>query len=194
MTHELIVLTFYLLALLGAAVASVRAARLQNALLWLAAASLFLSLSLYTLGAVEVAVIELSVGAGLIVVFYVFVLNLVRPAEPARRMLVRPLALLLALAIAALLGWRGTQALLPGGPQTGTEAAAGSFALVFWERRALDTLLQLALLFGGALTVLGLIGEREGAPSRTRSRLRAGTIVTESLPSPREVRERKEST
>ena len=54
------------------ALQAVRCKRLVRSALWLAGVSAMLSVVLYRLGAHEVAVIELSVGAGLVTVLMVF--------------------------------------------------------------------------------------------------------------------------
>src|SRR5207244_3024706 len=55
--------------------AAMRASRLMASGLWLAGTSAFLAISLYRLGAPHVAVIELSVGAGLVAVLFVFTIT-----------------------------------------------------------------------------------------------------------------------
>jgi uncharacterized MnhB-related membrane protein len=84
------------IGLLGCAIQAVRASRLLISALWLAGASALTALLMYLLGAPEVAVIELSVGAGLVTVLFVFAINIageerldIMPVMP------RPLAWLL---------------------------------------------------------------------------------------------------
>jgi len=57
---------------LGCGVQAIRAKRLLAAALWLAGVSAAVATLMYSLGAYEVAVIELSVGAGLVTVLFVF--------------------------------------------------------------------------------------------------------------------------
>src|SRR6185369_9830647 len=65
------------------ALQAVRARRLLHAALWLAGASAFTSLLLYSLEAQQAAIIELSVGAGLVFILFVFAINLAGEAGPA---------------------------------------------------------------------------------------------------------------
>ena len=64
------------IATLACGVMAVRARRLLSSAVWLAACSAFLAVLLYRLGAYEVSVIELSVGAGLVTVLFVFAINI----------------------------------------------------------------------------------------------------------------------
>lgn len=137
---------------------AVRAPRLLLAALWLAGASALTSLLMYRLGAPEVAVIELSVGAGLVTVLFVFAINIAGEEPPValRSLVPRPLAALGVLCAVAL---AATMVL----PTLRTPAAPGPavrFPVVIWEQRSLDTLLQVVLIIGGVLAVLGLLAER----------------------------------
>jgi NADH:ubiquinone oxidoreductase subunit 6 (subunit J) len=58
------------------AIQAIRAKRLLHSALWLAGVSAFLAFIFYLLGAHQVAVIELSVGAGLVTVLFVFAISL----------------------------------------------------------------------------------------------------------------------
>ena len=114
---------------------------------------------MYRLGAPEVAVIELSVGAGLVTVLFVFAINIAGEEPPValRSLVPWPLA-----ALAVLCAGR------PGGgdgparaaDRTGAVVRAESFATVLWEQRGLDAVLQVVLIVGGVLAVLGLLAER----------------------------------
>ena len=75
-------------ALLACALQAVRGTRLLIAALWLAGASALTALMMFRLGAPEVAVIELSVGAGLVTVLFVFAINIAgeEPPVPERRL------------------------------------------------------------------------------------------------------------
>lgn len=145
------------------AVFAIRSQRLLITAVWLAATSALLSLFFYTLGAVQVAVIELSVGAGLITVLFVFAIGVVGDeALAARPIMPRALAwgiVILAVAglAALMLPWSGVR---PAGPQM-------TFSQALWEERALDVLVQVVLIFAGVLGVLGLLTEApEPSPRR----------------------------
>lgn len=144
------------------AIQAVRAARLLAATLWLAGVSVFIAIAFYAMGAREVAVIELSVGAGLVTVLMVFAITISgEDAMKARALVPRPLALgLVALSI-LLLGWLTLPALDVHPP-----SAEASFAIVLWQHRGLDALLQIGLIFAGVLGVLGLLSE-----AKTRSKV-----------------------
>lgn len=136
-----------------------RAERLLVSSLWLAATSALAAILLYAYGAAEVAVIELSVGAGLVTVLFVFAFSIVGEDSLDNLTLVpRPLVWALILLIAVLLGWF----ILPvagvetsGGPGSG----GTSFAEVLWEQRGLDVLAQIVLIFSGVLGLLGLLAD-----------------------------------
>lgn len=137
------------------AVLAIRATRLLTAALWLAGVSVLTAITLYLIGAREVAVIELSVGAGLVTVLFVFAIGIAGDDAMQSAMLIPRLftwvliALLLALLIFMILPSDNNQPAV-------TEPV---FAAMFWEQRALDVLVQIALMFCGVLGVLGLLSE-----------------------------------
>jgi NADH:ubiquinone oxidoreductase subunit 6 (subunit J) len=135
---------------------AIRAKRLLAAALWLAGVSALVSILLYRLGAHEVAVIELSVGAGLVTVLFVFAIGLAgEEAMEARPVLPKPVAWGLILVSAILLGWMT----LPWQAGEGGPAEQASFATLLWQDRGLDVLVQIVLIFSGVLGVLGLLAE-----------------------------------
>jgi len=149
-----------MLAVIGAAlvcgVQAIRAPRLLNATLWLAAVSADTSILLYAMGAPELAVIELSVGAGLVTVLFVFAIGISgESAQEARPLVPKPLALGLVGACLVLLG-----IMLAPMVQHAVRPEA-SFAVALWQGRALDVLAQMVLIFTGALGVRGLLAESD---------------------------------
>lgn len=133
---------------------AIRTGRLLMSALWLAGASASVAILMYMLGAPEVAVIELSVGAGLVTVLFVFAINIAGDDPlPRRPSIPKPLSWLLILAAVGVGGWLTLSALHL--PLPVPEAAR--FAQVVWENRTLDVLLQVVLIFGGVLSVLGLL-------------------------------------
>ncbi len=143
-------------AILVCAVQAIRATRLLVSAIWLAGASATTALLMYVLGAAEVAVIELSVGAGLVTVLFVFAINIAgdEPLAPGSR-IPKPIAWIvtlgsLVLTAAFTLPRVGVPLPLPG---------ADRFATALWESRAADVLLQVALIFAGVLGVIGLLAE-----------------------------------
>jgi uncharacterized MnhB-related membrane protein len=153
-----------LAGLLVCAVQAIRAKRLLSSALWLAGASALTALLLYLLGAPYVAVIELSVGAGLVTVLFVFAINIAgEEAIELHSMLPRPLSWALIIVAVLLLGWMilpGLLPLPPSGPQL-------SFHEILWSDRKLDILLQVVLIFSGVLGVLGLLSEGPGRKEKT---------------------------
>jgi len=143
------------IGMVACAVLALRAARLLIAALWLACTSALLSVLLYMLGAPEIAVIELSVGAGLVTVLFVFALNLIGEEKPEERFVIpKPVSLGLVLVALLLIG-----ALVPplSHPDQALAAPEPSFSIMLWQQRGVDVLVQVALIFAGVLGVLGLL-------------------------------------
>jgi uncharacterized MnhB-related membrane protein len=147
------------------AVNALRANSLLSAAIWLAGVSALTAVFIYSLGAPETAVIELSVGAGLVTVIFVFAISVA--GEEAIRVppLIRhPLAWAISGLTILLLGsflWPIANLTPAASP------AAATFGVVFWEQRGLDALAQIVLIFVGALTLLSLLGERPKAGQET---------------------------
>lgn len=135
---------------------AVRAQRLLFSALWLAGASALTALLMYLMGAPEVAVIELSVGAGLVTVLFVFAINIAGEEGLGLPSIVpRPLAWLLVVFFISLFGWINLG--LPGIELMGVTAAG--FADAVWQDRQLDLFLQILLIFSGVLAILGLMAD-----------------------------------
>ncbi len=147
-----------LVGLLICAVQAVRSQRLLLSALWLAGASALVALMLYLLGAPEVAVIELSVGAGLVTVLFVFAINIAGEEDlPIQSLVPKPLSWTLVCASAVLLIWMNLD--LVGLPVDIQETLGSQFRSVLWENRVLDVILQVVFIFCGVLGVLGLLSE-----------------------------------
>jgi uncharacterized MnhB-related membrane protein len=137
--------------------------RLLASAIWLAGVSALSAILFYLLGAREVAVVELSVGVGLVTVLFVFAINIAGDEMTrSRPMLLRLLAWLLALTAVALLGWVA----LPG-PAVRSPLLEATFQTLVWDQRGLDVLLQTVLIFSGALGVLGLLGASRSGTAQT---------------------------
>lgn len=147
------------------ALQAMQAKRLIRSALWLACVSALVSLMMYRVGAHEVAVIELSVGAGLVTVMFVFGISIAgEDAMKAPRVVPRWLVGGLSLVVVVALAWL----LLPVGE--GTPAAEQvPFATMLWEQRGMDVLVQIGLIFAGVLGVLGLLAEEVKAVQRKRA-------------------------
>jgi uncharacterized MnhB-related membrane protein len=148
-----------IVALLVSTIQAIRARRLIISALWLASASAVLSILFYQLGGVEVAVFELSIGAGLVTVLFVFAISIAgEDAMRGRPILPRPLAWALAGGAVLLLAL-----LAPGFGTDVPTIAEPSFAEMLWQQRGLDVLVQIVLIFAGVIGLLGLLAE-EKAP------------------------------
>ncbi len=142
--------------ILVCAIQAIRAPRLLVSAIWLAGTSALVALLMYLLGAPDVAVIELSVGAGLVTVLFVFAINIAgEEGLSLPSLLPKPLSLVLVIISVILIGWFSIPALnvvLPA-PQL------GSLTTMMWDERTLDILLQVVLIFSGVLGVLGLLSD-----------------------------------
>ncbi|MCJ7535487.1 MAG: NADH-quinone oxidoreductase subunit J [Anaerolineales bacterium] len=137
------------------AVLAIRAKRLLSSALWLAVVSGLLAVIFYFMGAQLVAVIELSIGAGLVTVLFVFAISIAGEDDiEVLSVVPRPLAAGATILLFLLLGWF----LLP--TQTAQPPhSEPSISTVMWEQRSLDVLLQIAIIFAGVLGLLGLLAE-----------------------------------
>jgi NADH:ubiquinone oxidoreductase subunit 6 (subunit J) len=141
------------------AIQAIRARRLIVSALWLAGTSAILSVIFYLLGAYLVAVIELSVGAGLVTVLFVFAISIAGEDIVELRSLVpNVLGGGLALLAAVLLAWLSVPAVTSQPP-----TVEASVSEMIWQTRGLDVLVQVVLIFSGVLGLLGLLAE-EKAP------------------------------
>ena len=143
------------LAMLACAFLALRAKQLIVSALWLAGCSAILSILMYLLGAFTVAVIELSVGAGLVTVLFVFAISIAGgESAEVKSIIPRPLALIVSLVSIVLLGFMTISSLvsLP-------VATEPPFSEVLWQQRGLDMLVQSGLLFAAVVGMLGLLSE-----------------------------------
>jgi uncharacterized MnhB-related membrane protein len=142
--------------ILACAIMSIRVQRLLVSALWLAGTSALVAILIYLLGAPEIAVIELSVGAGLVTVLFVFAINIAGEENHlVQAMIPKPLAygaVVLAIIIAAWLSLPTLSVNLPASPML-------NLAVSLWGDRQVDTILQVVLIFAGVLGVLGLLAE-----------------------------------
>lgn len=148
------------IAAVTCAIQAIRADRLLNSALWLAGASAFIAMLFYSMGAREVAIIELSVGAGLVTVLFVFAISVAgdesiegKPAVP------RALAAMLAGLCVIGLIWLLRDIVAP----TPAAPSAATLTNVLWHDRTLDVLAQVALIFTGVIGLLGLLAEPRAA-------------------------------
>lgn len=139
------------------AIESLRAKALITSALWLAGASALSSVLFYLYSARLVAVVELSVGAGLVTVLFVFAINIAGD-EAIQSRPIPPMGWILCVAalFTALLGWfiwpTPLTAVVPSAPEA-------SLPVVLWQTRGLDLMVQIVLIFSGVLGLLGLLAE-----------------------------------
>jgi uncharacterized MnhB-related membrane protein len=150
----------FLLAAVFCAYRAIVAKRILSATIYLACISALVSATLYLLGAAQVAVMELSVGAGLVTVLLVYAVSVVGDdaLDPAS-VIPKPLAFGVVGMVAVILGWMVY-------PTARTAVTSVSIELVssLWQNRVLDVWIQIALIFSGVMGVLGLLSEQ--APGR----------------------------
>ncbi len=139
------------------AIQALRARSLITSALWLAGVSALSAVLFFLYGGQLVAVIELSVGAGLVTVLFVFAINIAgddaiesQPIPPLRWII--PLAFL----FIALLGW-----FVWPSPATAPAPAVAEppLSVLLWQVRGMDLMVQIVLIFSGVLGLLGLLAE-----------------------------------
>jgi NADH:ubiquinone oxidoreductase subunit 6 (subunit J) len=148
-----------LLVILAAvfSIGAIRAGRLLTSALWLAGVSALVAIVFYLYGARQVAVIELSVGAGLVTVLFVFAISIAGDdIIAAKPVLPKPFFIGICLLFVILMGWF----LLPGSVNPFSAVGVeGTMNDVFWHQRGPDVLVQVVLIFSGVLGLLGLLAE-----------------------------------
>jgi uncharacterized MnhB-related membrane protein len=149
----------YAVILLGAvfcAYRAIAARRILSATIYLACVSALTSAVIYLLGAAQVAVMELSVGAGLVTVLLVYALSVVGDdAMDPTSVIPKPLAFVLVGVTALTIAWMVFPAL-----PTYFERGSMTLAISLWESRVLDVWIQIVLIFSGVMGVLGLLSEK----------------------------------
>lgn len=145
------------LVLLVFAIEAIRAKALITSALWLAGVSAMSSVLFFLYGARLVSVIELSVGAGLVTVLFVFAINIASDdAVDAKSIPPLPWIAGLMVLFMGLLGWFVWPASVA--PQV-SSAPDTSLSMILWQDRGLDLMVQVVLIFSGVLGLLGLLAE-----------------------------------
>jgi len=152
-------LLFLISATLILAILAIQTKRLIMSALWLASVSTLLSIIFYLYGAHQLAVFELSVGAGLVTILFVFAINISgEESMRARSIIPKPFArglVILAVLLLALFAMPLETSEVSLNPVEIEPLLASSL----WQQRALDILVQLVLIFSGVLGMLGLLAE-----------------------------------
>jgi uncharacterized MnhB-related membrane protein len=147
------VYSFLVIATVFSAFQVMRSSRLLVSTIWLAVTSALVSTMIYMLGAPDVAVIELSVGAGLVTVLFVFAFSIVGEQTVDRQTLVPlPLVWAFVLIVAFFLIRLGTSMNI-----SSPEMIGESFSETLWNERVLDLFAQIVLIFAGVMGLLGLL-------------------------------------
>jgi uncharacterized MnhB-related membrane protein len=145
----------FLLGAIFCAYRAIVAKRILSATIYLACISALVSATIYSLGATQVAVMELSVGAGLVTVLLVYAVSVVGDdaLDPAS-VIPKPLAFTLVGLVTAMLGAMAFPAV-----RTTLTSVSTDLVSSLWQNRVLDVWIQIALIFSGVMGVLGLLSE-----------------------------------
>ncbi len=150
---------YYALFLLGAVTCAYRAIvskKILSATIYLACISALISAVIYLLGAAQVAVMELSVGAGLVTVLLVYAVSVVGDdTMDLPSVIPKPLAFVIVGVVTVLLGLMAFPAL-----KTNIDTSVLALSISLWQNRVLDVWIQIALIFSGVMGVLGLLSEK----------------------------------
>lgn len=150
------------------AIQAIRSAHLLNSAIWLAGCSALIALLIYMLGAPQIAVIELSVGAGLVTVLFVFAINITgEDASTILPSIPRPVAWIMVVLSMAVFIWMVLSNL--GTPFTSVDDLPLMDYL--WSTRGADLMLQVVLIFAGVLGMLSLLSgsDRQNHPAGEES-------------------------
>jgi uncharacterized MnhB-related membrane protein len=149
-----------LLGILICALQAVLSKRLLVTALWLAGTSALVSLMMYLLGAYQIAVIELSVGAGLVTILFVFAINIAGEEPlPIKAIIPKPIAWILTILMVGVIAWQLLPDPILANPIQGSVDSGFQFTL--WYTRQLDLYLQIFIIFAGVLSMLGLLNEEK---------------------------------
>jgi uncharacterized MnhB-related membrane protein len=143
-----------LLGILFCAFQAVRNTRLLVSAMWLAGTSALVSIMIYLLGAYQIAVIELSVGSGLVTVLFMFAINIAGDEPiPDLSFIPKFIARLFVLIAMIIIGWQ----ILPLLNLPINLSQDVGFQVVVWEARKVDLYLQVVMVFAGVISMLRLL-------------------------------------
>lgn len=143
-----------LVGILFCAFQAVRDKRLLVSAIWLAGTSALVAIMMYLLGANQIAVIELSVGAGLVTVLFVFAINIAGDEPiPDLSFIPKWLAILFTVVAFLLIVWQ----LIPLLNLPIILNRDAGFQQVVWEDRKADLYLQVVMIFAGVISMLRLL-------------------------------------
>jgi uncharacterized MnhB-related membrane protein len=166
-----------IIAVIYCAFQVMNSAKLLNVTIWLAFTSALVAILIYKLGAPHVAVIELSVGAGLVTVLFVFAFSIVGEATFDEQTLIpRPLVWLLILAVAFVIGWYVFPL-----PEAQSYLINIPFGRMLWDHRGLDVIAQMVLIFSGVMGLIGLLSESRPAKAGKVPRVNEDTGTAQEI-------------
>jgi len=143
-----------LIGILFCAFQAVRNKRLLVSAMWLAGTSALVSIMMYLLGAYQIAVIELSVGSGLVTVLFMFAINIAGDEPiPDLSFIPKFVARLFVLIAIIIIGWQ----ILPLLNMPINLSQDVGFQVVVWEARKVDLYLQVVMIFAGVISMLRLL-------------------------------------
>ncbi|HNR02995.1 MAG TPA: NADH-quinone oxidoreductase subunit J [Anaerolineaceae bacterium] len=145
------------LGILACAILSISARRLLISAIWLALTSALVAVMIYLLGAPHIAVIELSVGAGLVTVLFVFAINIAGEDTSRLKSIIPTPVAIFAVVLAVVLG---LVLILRANVSVALTAPLPENSAILWQSRYVDLLLQVVLIFAGVLGVIGLLAEK----------------------------------
>ena len=149
-----------LLGILICALQAILSKRLLVTALWFAGTSALVALMMYLLGAYQIAVIELSVGAGLVTVLFVFAINIAGEEPlPIKSIIPKPLAWILVILMIGLIAFQLLPDQILKNPIQG--AVDSGFQFTVWYSRQIDLYLQIFIIFAGVLSMLGLLNDEK---------------------------------
>ena len=158
---------FIIAEAIAGAFLAIRAKKLLISALWLASVSSMLAIIFYLLGAQLVAVLELSVGAGLVTVLFVFAISISGDeASSGKPFVPSPLAIGLVVVsyiIIAVVLFNQNLDIIP--------QVSGNVSNVIWKDRSLDIFAQIVLIFAGTLGLLGLLAEDKAPLSASEANI-----------------------
>ncbi|MEI8189292.1 MAG: hypothetical protein WCI75_06220 [candidate division NC10 bacterium] len=133
---------------------------------------------LYLFGAYQIAVIELSVGAGLVTVLLVYAISVVGDdASDPGPVIPQSVAVGLTLLTIAMLGYMAYS--LPG---RDVAARVPTLLRSLWQQRVLDVWIQMVLIFAGVLGILGLLAEGKGTRAESAQHRANGHRAVKIVP------------
>ena len=160
----MVLIALIVVAAIVSAIMALLSPRLLVSALWLAGTSALVALLLYLMGAPEIAVVELSVGAGLVTILFVFAISVAGDeALDVSTVIPRPLAIALIIVCGLLLAGLTLSRPLLAVFGAGGASSGAPLADVLWQQRGMDVLVQIVLIFGGVLGVLGLLADEKVA-------------------------------